>query len=304
MTVKRVAAGLARRARRVVGRMRAHLSVMRGRAAKRRAAARTAAHVRAALRSRQSPERLLGTPHPDSLAVVVCLWNRPHRIGAILTMLDRQHTNRRLRLILWNNQPRDVERYRDAVRRYRPSGALDSVEFTASPHNIGGIARFVAMRHRVNDGYRGPFIMLDDDQDVSPSFITDLLAVAGARTVAGLWAWRTGETYWERTRADGPGQPVDYVGTGGSVCDAELVAHDEFFTGIPPRFVFLEDMWMSWLAAANGWRVVSADTPVAFVEGDTDQYHALIAAKNEFYDWLREPGNLPQWGRATGSSAD
>lgn len=303
MTLRRIVASGLRRARALISRMRTRRAAVRGQAADRRTHARTATHLRLALRSRRAPERLLGTPHDDALAVVVCLWNRPHRIGAILTMLDRQESSRRLRLILWNNQPRDSEHYRDAVRRYHPTGRLDSVEFLSSPHNIGGIARFVAMRHRLEEGYRGPFLMLDDDQDVSTSFVSDLLAVADERTVAGLWAWRTGETYWERTRAEGPGEPVDYVGTGGSVCDAELVAHDEFFTSIPPRFIFLEDMWMSWLAAANGWRVISAITPVEFVESASDQYHSLIAQKNDFYDWLRQPGNVPRWTSASASSA-
>ncbi len=293
--IVRAIAGAYRRGRQLLGRARRSIeSRVNARAERQRLRGREQ-QLRLALRGTGLGETLLGVPNGDALAVVMCLWNRPERITAVLTVLDQQSTARRLRLILWNNQPRDSAHYREAIRAFRARGQLDSVEFIDSEHNIGGIGRFVALRRAVQAGYGGTFVMIDDDQDVSPDFIDDVMAVAAPRTVAGLWAWKTRETYWDRERSNVRGEPVSYVGTGGCVCDSELVTHDEFFAALPARYLFMEDMWMSWLAAANGWRVLSAPTPVEFVLGETDQYHSLIGQKQDFFQWLSDERNLPRW---------
>lgn len=241
--------------------------------------------MRRMLDGRFTIELLAGEVHEEDLAVVVCLWNRRERLADVIRLLRDQRVDRHLRLVLWNNQPDDEAHYRRVIAEVGVGGALRSIEFRASPENIGGIGRFWAARKLRLAGYRGPFVMLDDDQDVEPDFIRSLLERAGERVIAGVWAYANHGSYWNRTDlADR--ERADYVGTGGCVCDSEIVTDDAFFTDLPERYRFLEDIWMSFLAARLGWRLEKADLPVTFVLDETNQNHTLAYIKDEFYAYL------------------
>lgn len=228
-----------------------------------------------------------GDPHTEDIAVIVCLWNRPERLEAILALLDAQESGRRIRLVLWNNEPGHSVDYRSTLRGFTPRGALRSVEFVESARNIGGIGRFVAARDLVRRGYSGAFLMLDDDQDVTPRFVDDLVSAWTEHSVVGLWAWRTHTSYWDREQVLESGAPADHIGTGGSACDSRIVADEGFFRALPARFLFMEDMWMSACAAASGWRLAMVDTPVSFVLSHLDQGHHIRGEKEQFFEWIR-----------------
>ena len=240
----------------------------------------------------------VGTPDAEGLAVVVCLWNRPERLPEILRILQGQQTRRGVNLVLWNNQPAHSAGYRatiaaSGVEVQGGIGALRSIRYFDSPTNIGGMGRFVAIRELVRRGYTGSYIMLDDDQNVRPGFIEVLSAAAAPRSVAGVWAWHNDGAYWNRQFAESTGESVDHVGTGGSVCDSAIVTDSRFFTRIPLRFLFMEDIWMSHYAKRNGWRLSKIDTPVEFVLSELDQGHAIFDEKERFFSWLRIPGHVP-----------
>ncbi|GMA94271.1 hypothetical protein GCM10025881_10950 [Pseudolysinimonas kribbensis] len=55
--------------------------------------------------------------------VLMCLWNRPERIGAVLEQLDRQDHPDGVRLYLWNNRRSDHGRYLQAIDAFRPAGS-------------------------------------------------------------------------------------------------------------------------------------------------------------------------------------
>ena len=231
---------------------------------------------------------LLGAISNRDIPVVVCLWNRSSRIDAILTMLDSQSTEHGLRLMLWNNNRADDAHYRERIASFRPTGALRSVEYHSSQINLGGFARFFLARRVWSDGTESRnIIIVDDDQDVSPSFVEDLLGSAGPRIYGGVWAWHYIDSHWNRRAAE-PGESVDYVGTGGSVCDLAIIADDDFFTGLPRRFAFLEDQWVSGYARMRGWSLMKIDTPVEFVMHDTNQFPAFATLKDEFRVYLIE----------------
>ncbi len=253
---------------------------------------RIAAQYRRILAEPVELETLLGEVHDDALTIVMCLWNRPERITDVLRVIDTQSTGRPLRLVLWNNQPADSSYYRSTISNYVRSGALSSVEFHESV-NIGGVGRFVAMRELVRHGYVGPFITLDDDQNIAPSFVGDLLASSGARTIAGVWAWLSIDKYWRRVQVNSTGETPNHIGTGGAICDSALVRSDRFFTALPPDFLFMEDMWMSRCALNSGWSLVAVDSAVEFVLADRDQGHAIFNDKERFWRWMRRPSRIP-----------
>ncbi|MBC7402457.1 MAG: hypothetical protein H7279_04680 [Microbacteriaceae bacterium] len=243
---------------------------------------------------------LAGERHDQGVAVIVCLWNRPDRIGDVLRILRSQQSPRPVRLVLWNNQPKDSLHYRRAISDHSISGALSSIEFYDAPTNIGGIGRFVAARELVSRGYSDAFIMMDDDQDFGPTFVSDLLEVSAPHSVAGVWAWTNDGAYWNRKQLETTGGSADHVGTGGSVCDSAIVADPQFFLAIPPGYLFMEDMWMSRYASHNGWPLTMVESPFTFVLSELDQGHALFDRKELFYNWMTQPGHVPARPSALG----
>lgn len=238
-------------------------------------------------------ELLSGKKDNGTIAVIVCLWNRPERITEVLRILDSQHDAPRIRLVLWNNQPRDSHHYRRAISGFATSGSLSSIEYYDSPHNIGGIGRFLAARELVSRGYSGAFLMMDDDQDFGQTFVSDLLAVSAPHAVAGVWAWTNSGAYWNRKQVESTGAHANHIGTGGSVCDSSIVTDPKFFVAIPPPYLFMEDMWMSHYASRNGWSLIMVKSPFSFVLSDRDQGHALFDRKELFFRWLAKPGHVP-----------
>lgn len=234
------------------------------------------------------PQVRAGALEADAIPVIACLWNRPDRIHQMIDLLAAQEGDVRLRLLLWNNKPSSTPEYERVIAEKGATGALASIEFHSSDDNLGGIARFVMAHNLVRDGYRGPYITFDDDQDVTPSFVTDLMAHYAPDTCAGQWAWvYRDHDYWDREPAK-PGEDADYVGTPGAVFDTSSVEDPEFFRRIPPRYGFIEDLWSSYWIRRNGGRLRKVETSSVFVQEELNQSHALFDLKREFGYYLRD----------------
>jgi hypothetical protein len=234
-----------------------------------------------------------GSASDGSVPMVMCLWNRPERIDHVLAMLGALDAAMPVRLLLWNNHGPDAAFYAEVVRRWAAEhpdgdGGLSSVDLVQSPRNIGGLARFVVARLLRNGGYRGPFVMLDDDQDVTPTFVTDLRRDWAPRSVVAWWGFSLHGSYWRRAEIE-VGTTPDHAGTGGTMIDVDLVDDDRFFARLPSRFAFLEDQWMTFFATSNGWRVVKGDTRIVLVLEEKNQYHGLKPLKDVFYAWQQSP---------------
>ena len=236
-----------------------------------------------------SPAGTWGRPDASGTPLVMCLWNRPDRLEHVLAMLADLDPEQPVRLLLWNNQPADADRYRRVVDDFVPHGGLVSVDLWTSPTNFGGLARFMALRLLRNAGYEGPALFLDDDQDVSPSFAVDLLRDWRPRSIVAWWAFSQHGSYWSRAEL-APGAEADHTGTGGTALDASIVDDDRFFSRLPRRFAFLEDQWMSFVGHQLGWRLVKGSTTIGLVSEELNQYHALRPLKDVFWAWQQGPG--------------
>ncbi|WP_150306940.1 hypothetical protein [Planctomonas psychrotolerans] len=289
------------------------------------ATARRVKHTPADLRWRRSIGTILrdgvpvstsgvwGTDDTATVPMVMCLWNRPQRIDDVLDMLASLEGGTRIRLLLWNNNRADAAVYDRAIRG-AARGSIASIDLFHSPRNVGGLGRFLASRLLANAGYDGPVVFLDDDQNVSPTFLTDLLRDYAERSVVAWWGFSLHGSYWRRAEIE-PGSPADHAGTGGTILDVALVRDDRFFSRLPRKFAFVEDQWMTFVAHYKGWRVVKARTSIELVLEETNQYHGLLPLKDEFYFFARDRGarvmrrssRHPAWrrgrlrGTATGS---
>ncbi len=143
-----------------------------------------------------------GTPSDGHVPVVVCLWNRPERVGPIVDLLIGQTTGTPIDLHLWNNNHRAREHYRSVVSAVEPAGALASVQLYQAPYNLGSIARFYVARLLAKTGVRGPLIIIDDDQDVQADFVQRALDAYDPASITAWWAFTiTGDYYWDRQPA-------------------------------------------------------------------------------------------------------
>lgn len=230
-------------------------------------------------------EVLSGDVSSSSIPLVMCMWRRPERMATILAMLDGQRDCPPIRLVLWNNEPANSAHLRSTIEQFSGEGSLESVELYDSAVNVGGVGRFLAIRELLRQGIGPEVIMIDDDQDVTPMFVRDLAAVAAPHAISGIWAWRIHSGYWDRTQVVTHGDSADYVGTGGCVCDPALFLDEGFLPGLPSKFLFMEDIWMSRYAASHGWKLRMVDSPVSFVLAELDQGHALHRQKEQFYNW-------------------
>lgn len=230
--------------------------------------------------------RLRGRPASDSILVVMCLWNRPERIEAIIRLINDQDSIRPIRFVLWNNDRSKGRHYVKTIRALWPAESRHSVEFFNSPMNMGGVARFFVAKKLRRPKSGQPFIMLDDDQNVHRDFVTRLGEQWSPRSIRGFWAWNISGSYFDRERAD-VGGTANYVGTGACICDSGLVHDRGFFSGLPTKYAFIEDLWMSHFAGALGWELTRADVEVEFVLDETNQSHGLIFLKEEFYEVLK-----------------
>ncbi|MFB2599303.1 glycosyltransferase family 2 protein [Herbiconiux sp. P17] len=218
-------------------------------------------------------------------AVLMCLWNRPERLIAMLESLDGQTDTPPIALYLWNNNKADHDFYLDVLQRYRPSGALASIRIVKTPYNLGSIARFYWARALAKAGER-PIIVIDDDEDIETTFVATALEVHEPKTVHGWWAFTVqSDDYFHREPAV-VGGPVDHLGPGGMICGSELFLDDAFFTELPQRYWLLDDLWFTWFAKSRGYTLAKLPVEIEFVLADTNQHWSLGDLKREFYRYL------------------
>jgi len=224
----------------------------------------------------------------------MCLWNRPSRIDVIIDMLDGQDCTDGVSLHLWNNQRGDHAHYIraiDAARARLGAGAVQRIELVRSPYNAGSIGRFFLARQIAAGREEAPIIVLDDDEDVQPDFVSRALSAYDPSAIAAWWAWNVRDYYWDRD-ATPPGGTANYIGPGGSVMSDRLFLDAGFFTDIPETFRWLDDIWLSYRAAEYGLRLTKLDVDVSFVMEETNQYHFQADLKPSFW-------HLMQTGQAT-----
>ncbi len=84
---------------------------------------------------------------------------------------------------------------------------------------------------------------------------------------------------------------MNHIGPGGAVCDITLFERDAFFTDIPLRYWYLDDLWLSWFAPSVGIGLRKRDVAIEFVMDETNHFHTVGDLKGEFYSYLH-PANV------------
>jgi hypothetical protein len=218
--------------------------------------------------------------------VFLCLWNRPSRLIDVLQQFDGQIGTPGIDLHIWNNNKLDQAHYEEVIAGFRATGAIRSVHLTRTPYNLGSIARFYLARAEATTRGPGPMIVIDDDEDVTPTFVATALQNYTPDALRAYWAFRVHSgKYWDRSLVEGPGR-VDHIGPGGMVCDRSIFLDDAFFTELPQRYWLMDDLWLTYYAKKRGFTLASLPVDIEFVMDDTNQYRSLVDLKQEFFEYL------------------
>lgn len=211
----------------------------------------------------------------------MCLWNRPGRLADVVRMLRDQQGGHRIDLSLWNNNRREREFYDRALGELELNGALASVRLVHSPFNLGSIGRFYFARAWNRRGIDRAVVVIDDDQDLPDTFIDAAIKAYDPDAVTAFWAFTVHGDYHERDHAE-VGDAIQHIGPGGSVSSSSIYVK-EFFTQLPHRYWFLDDLWLSHWALAHDLELRKLDAAIEFVDDDRNQYPALVPLKIEAY---------------------
>jgi hypothetical protein len=228
----------------------------------------------------------------EAQPVIMCVWARPERFPSVLQQLASQDIAGGIRLLVWNNDPANDDRYLQILRSQALDG-LVQVDYFSSEVNIGGAARMVLGRRLQTEGYAGPVVLIDDDQDVTPGFVRRLRERWRPGTYAGVWAWRIHGAYWDRSEAR-EGVPASYVGTGGSVLDVGLLGDEELLRRLDGPALMFEDILLSARAHELDYRVVGVEEEFSFDLDGRDQWHAIADDKVRLYERLGRFAKYPR----------
>jgi glycosyltransferase involved in cell wall biosynthesis len=224
------------------------------------------------------------TPKQPPVPLIVCAWNRPHRLPITIESLASQSYGP-LRLYLWNNNRAIRETIDEAVA---DASGLD-LHVIHSARNVGGFGRFFVARQIAHEH---PFVVfLDDDQDPSPEAIETLVGEFRPATAWSPWGFhfRGRERYWDRDPARA-GQRVKYCGTGGMICDSRAFVQPSVFS-CPKRYWFVEDLWLSYvLDQLPGWRLYKSAAEIEVDADQYEQYRFLLETKDRLFRYLVRRG--------------
>ena len=170
--------------------------------------------------------------------------------------------------------------------------------------NYGGMARFLVARTLLREGPLDYIIMIDDDMMVYADSLAKLYKQRRPESYV-TWFGKTWtgpeDNYWKhsgpKTWALNKSLRRDvkywqYGGTGFSVIDA-AVFNDERIFQIPEKYLFVEDVWLSYVVHINGWtipRVLDASFIMDEAASANGQYRALRDNKSKM---LQELNNCP-----------
>jgi glycosyltransferase involved in cell wall biosynthesis len=230
------------------------------------------------MRDTTMTETVSATHGPPTVDVIMCTYARTARLATTLRQLAAQQ-GCRAALYIWNNNPAESARIQ---RTIASSAALAETHVHHSRENRGGYGRFFIARDLAASGL--PVVFIDDDTNLPADAISSLLAEYEPRLISSFWAFRftTLHNYYSRRRVRA-GAAADYCGTAGMICDSALFADPGVFA-CPDRYRMLEDMWLSYFALRNGFRLIGSASKISLMVDGLDSSRGLD--KNDFFKYL------------------
>lgn len=217
------------------------------------------------------------------MVVEVCLplYKRNYRIPILMKQLKDQ-TCQDFMLNIWNNSNEWID-----TRNFTPK----RVRIFQGSGNEGSATRFkLVLKVKGN-----PIIFIDDDFVLDPDFVEYYLEQYkkyGKDCILGWWSkiWKV-ENYHSPIAKLPEGEEVDYIGTGGMILDREIFDKELSLQNIPPEFVKVEDLYLSYIARQKyGMKLISLKKKCSIKQDGYDQTYSLKKYKQEAFLKLRGMG--------------
>lgn len=157
--------------------------------------------------------------------------------------------------------------------------------------NSGSQARFWLVREAKGEA----IIFIDDDESLQPDFV-EYMWNEYKKYPKHLLGWFTRrfpqESYWQSIPPvhNYYGVEVDYVGTGGCIVEKKIFDNNPELYNIPPEFNKVEDLYLSYVAKREGYKLMAIDGHISIEVDGKDQYKDIWDYKEEAFKLLREKG--------------
>lgn len=215
------------------------------------------------------------------ISVVMCTWKRPASLASTIEILEKQSV--KINLYIWNNNKK-IKGQIDSILREKHK--INTWVFHG-PKNIGGFGRFYLAKE-LNKLGLDKVVFIDDDQSFGPQFIQTLLDEYDPKKQICAHGFKFNNThdYWAREEAH-PGEEIDYGGTGGMICNAQLFQDSEL-EELPAKFWFIEDFWLNYIAKKNSHNLLKSKAKIEIERDGKDQSSSFLTVlnKNTFLKYL------------------
>ena len=219
----------------------------------------------------------------NKIAIIMCTWQRIENYERTLKLLSIQN-RKDFDFFVWNNN-KDISHDLKSISSNFSTSLNILIE--NSHENIGGFGRF-KMASEIADKY-DIIIFIDDDQIFNENMVNRFFTEYDNNSLKSRWAWRfNGVNYTNRTKINKAGVKVHYCGTGGMVIPAWVFKRKEIFE-IPKEFLFIEDLWLSFVCDHFLKMDVISIEDNGFIKqivDNKDQYKGLMNKKNIFMKYL------------------
>ena len=218
------------------------------------------------------------------LPVIMCTWQREEGFLRVVQQLNNQDF-KNFHLHVWNN---NIEKSGPFQKILEENSKFPCTIYHSS-ENLGGFGRFYFARHILkNSGFMNFCVFVDDDQTFGKDSLDIFIKESREGEISSQWAWRikTLDYYGAANRVNvAGGEPVDYCGTGGMVCDLEIFSHKKLFE-CPEKYWFIEDLWLSFFA--NHYHGYILRKSSAKFKNGSDQHNLFDRVKHLKSPMLRD----------------
>ena len=219
----------------------------------------------------------------DTVAIIMCTWQRPERLKITLDLLSRQ-TNTNFLFYIWNNN-KNIGEFINSTINLCQNKLL--IQVMHSDVNIGGFGRFLLAEMLIEK--HDKVIFIDDDQIFNDNMIDRFLQVYDGNAIKSRWAWKfNSASYSDRTQINEDNVDVHYCGTGGMILPMNVFKCEELYK-IPKEFLFVEDLWLSFIANHYlSMKLTSIKNDFITQETDSKDQSTLnfLTVKNKLLEYL------------------
>ena len=216
----------------------------------------------------------------SQIELCIATYQRPYRLYEIVNDLLAQ-TNQDFNLNIWNNSGKDLTPFLTKFPQ-------DRLQVINSEKNEGSAARFKLIPHTKGSC----IIFFDDDEVLEKDFVAYHFAEWSQWHDEGIVGWYT-RTFiyggYSPSFDDAPyGTQVDYIGTGGMVCDRKIFEKHPELLNIPEPYDKVEDLYLSWVAKKNNIMLIKGLKKCSIMVDGKDQFNGIN--KNEIFKRMKDEG--------------